>query len=298
MPAFCDVAVPVPLDRLFTYALGEAAPAIGARVLVPFRNEKLAGVVLRLHDEKPPVDAKPLLAVLDAEPVLSPQLLELGQWIAQYYLAPIGEVLRSMLPLTGEVRRLVLYRITDAGRQALFAGAEQGSSRRSKLSPEEQDIEYAVLNALESGEAIRDSKLRTQTGASARLLAGMLRKKWIARETTAEARDARRTVRYAVLVEGVRLPKLNDNQQAILAELAGADGELPVAELHRLEVPGSTLATLVRRELVRIEERPVDFHLTHSHAFATPDHELNEVQLAALHTITEAVQARAFQPFL
>jgi primosomal protein N' (replication factor Y) (superfamily II helicase) len=298
MPAFCDVAVPVPLDRLFTYSVGEAAPLVGARVLVPFRNEKLAGLVLRLHDETPPVETKPLLAVLDAEPVLSPQLLELGQWIAQYYLAPIGEVLRSMLPLTGEVRRQVLYRITDAGRQALFAGAQQGSSRRSKLTPEEQDREYSVLNALESGEAIRDTKLRSQTGASARLLAGMVRKKWIARETAAEARDTKRTVRYAVLVQGVRLPKLNDNQQAILAELAGADGELPVAELRRLEIPGSTLNTLVRRELVRIEERPADFHLTHSHAFATPDHELNPVQRAALATITEAVQARAFQPFL
>jgi primosomal protein N' (replication factor Y) (superfamily II helicase) len=298
MPAFCDVAVPVPLDRLFTYAVGEVAPAIGARVLVPFRNEKLAGVVLRLHDEKPPVEAKPLVSVLDAEPVLSPQLLELGQWIAQYYLAPIGEVLRSMLPLTGEVRRQVLYRITDTGRQALFAGAEQGSSRRSKLSPEEQDREYAVLNALESGEAVRDTRLRSQTGASARLLAGMVRKKWIARETAAEARDAKRTVRYAVLVEGVRLPKLNDNQQAILAELAGANGGLPVAELRRLEIPGSTLATLVRRELVRIEERPADFHLTHLHAFATPDHELNDVQYAALATITEAVEAGTFQPFL
>ncbi|MGA7523394.1 MAG: primosomal protein N' [Acidobacteriaceae bacterium] len=298
MPAFCDVAVPVPLDRPFTYAVGEIAPAVGARVLVSFRNEKLAGVVLRLHDETPPVEAKPLLAILDAEPVLSPQLMELGHWIAQYYLAPIGEVLRSMLPLTGEVRRHVLYRITDVGRQALFAGAEQGSSRRSRLSPEEQDREYAVLNALESGEAVRDSKLRSQTGASARLLAGMVRKKWIARETAAEARDARRTVRYAVLVEGIRLPKLNDNQQAILAELAGAEGELPVAELRRLEIPGSTLATLVRRELVRIEERPAEFHLTHLHAFATPDHDLNHAQQAALATITEAVHARAFQPFL
>ncbi|HEX3663487.1 MAG TPA: primosomal protein N' [Acidobacteriaceae bacterium] len=298
MPAFCDVAVPVPLDRPFTYAVGEAAPPVGGRVLVPFRNEKLAGVVLRLHDEKPPVEAKPLLSILDTEPVLSPQLLELGQWIAQYYLAPIGEVLRSMLPLTGEVRRQVLYRITDAGRQALFAGAEQGSSRRSRLSPEEQDREYAVLNALESGEAIRDTKLRSQTGATARLLAGMVRKKWIARETAAAARDARRTVRYAVLVEGIRLPKLNDNQQAILAELAGAEGHLPVAELRRLEIPGSTLATLVRRELVRIEERPAGFHLTHLHAFATPDHDLNEAQQDALATITVAVQSRAFQPFL
>ncbi len=298
MPLFCDVALPVPLDRVFTYSVGESNPALGARVLVPFRNEKLAGVVVRVHDEPPPVETKPMLAVLDEEPVLSPQLMELAAWIAQYYLAPIGEVLRSMLPLMSEVRRQVLYRITDIGRKALAAGAEQGSSRRSRLSPEEQDLEYAMLNALESGEAVRASRLRSATGASLRLLQGMLRKKWIVRETAAEPRDARRTVRYAVLIDDVRLPKLNENQQAILAELAGAEGELPVAELRRLEVPASTLATLVRKQLVRIEERPADFHLTHPHAFATPDHELNCAQDVALKTVTDAVAAHEFRPFL
>ena len=203
-----------------------------------------------------------------------------------------------MLPLMSEVRRQVLYRITAMGRQALAAGAERGSSRRSRLSPAEQDQEYAVLNALESGEAVRAARLRSTTGASLALLQGMLRKKWIARETAAESRDARRTVRYAVLVHDVRLPKLNDNQQAILAELAAAAGELPVAELRRLEIPASTLATLVKRELVRIEERPADFHLTHPHAFATPDHELNAAQNEALRTITEAVEASEFRPLL
>ena len=80
----------------------------------------------------------------------------------------------------------------------------------------------------------------------------------IARETSAAPHDARRTIRYAVLIEGTRLPKLNENQQTILAELAGSGNELPIAELRRIAVPPSTLATLVRRELVRIEERPAD----------------------------------------
>ncbi len=297
MPAFCDVALPVPLDRSFTYSLGEFTPSIGARVLVPFRNEKLAGVVVRVHDEPPAVETKSLLTVLDDEAVITPELMELALWIAQYYLAPIGEVLRGMLPLAGEVRRQVLYRITDLGRGALVSAAEQGSSRRSRLLPEEQDQEYAVLNELESGEAVRASRLRSATGATIRILQGMLRKKWITRETAAEARDARRTVRYAVLVPDMRLPKLNENQQAILAELAGADGELPVAELRRLEVPASTLGTLVRKGLVRIEERPADFHLTH-HAFATPEHELNAAQLDALASITIAVKAGEFRPLL
>ena len=297
MPAFCDVALPVPLDRAFTYALNGETPGVGCRVLVPFRNEKLAGVVVRVHDQAPPVEAKPLLSILDPEPIVSGSLLELGEWIAQYYIAPLGEVLRTMLPLMAEVRRVVLYRITDTGRQVLYEGAEKGSSRRSKLSSEEQNIEYAVLNYLENGEPARVSRLRSSTGASLQLLQGMLRKRWITRETAADARDARRTVRYAVLIESARLPKLNENQQAILAELAGAGGELPVAELRRLPLPASTLATLVRRELVRTEERAADFHLSEL-GVKRPEYELNTQQQTAFDAITQAVAAGEFRPHL
>jgi len=68
-------------------------------------------------------------------------------------------------------------------------------------------------------------------------------------------RDARRTERFAVLIPEARLPSLTEKQQAILAELAACDGELPLAELRKKDLPSSTLQTLVRRGLVRIEER-------------------------------------------
>lgn len=295
MPSFCDVALPVPLDRVFTYSISNGllsgmeereVPQVGCRVIVPFRNEKLIGVVTRLHDEAPPVEAKALEKVLDTEPLLSDQLLELANWIAQYYLAPLGEVLRTMLPLMAEVRRHVLYRITDLGREVLYQGAQMGSSRRSKLSAEEQDIEYRVLNYLESGEAAKVSALRSATAVTRDLLAGMLRKKWLSRETEANERDARRLTRYACLVPEARLPKLNANQQAILAELAGAGDALPVSVLRELPVPDSTLGTLVKRGLIRIEERPTEFHIS-GLLSATPEHVLNQAQQTAVSRITE-----------
>ncbi|MGB0124589.1 MAG: primosomal protein N', partial [Silvibacterium sp.] len=186
----------------------------------------------------------------------------------------------------------------DQGREALFNGAQQGSSRRTRRSPEEQDTEYKVLNYLENGDAARMATLRSATGATRELLTGMLRKKWIARETRAAPRDARRTIRYAVLIEGTRLPKLNENQQTILAELAGSGNELPVAELRRIAAPSSTLATLVKRELVRIEERPADFRLTNLSSLHRQTHTLNAAQQAALDTITVAVRAAEFRPHL
>jgi len=286
----------VPLDAAFTYAVQPLhPPCVGARVIVPFRNEKLIGIVTRLHDDAPPVTAKYVESVLDAEPILSPELMELGRWISQYYLAALGEVLRTMLPLMAEVRKQVLYRITAAGQAVLYASAEQGSSRRSRLSPEEQDSEYSVLNFLSGGEAVRVSKIRAATGASRELLTGMLRKKWLVRETEADPRDARRTERFATLIADARLPKLNENQQRILAELAGAGGTLAVAALRGLPVPDSTLGTLVRRNLVVIEDKPLDFHLS---GMKHVRHALNAAQQHALSQIVERLEKKEFQTLL
>jgi primosomal protein N' (replication factor Y) len=294
--AYCDVVVPVPLDTAFTYTVQPLhPPCVGARVIVPFRNEKLIGIVTRLHDDPPPVEAKAIESILDAEPILSPSLMELGKWISQYYLAPLGEVLRTMLPLMAEVRKQVLYRITDIGRAVLHAGAEQGTSRRSRLSPEEQDSEYAVLNYLAGGDAAKVGKIRSNTGASRELLAGMLRKKWLSRETEADSRDARRLERYATLVPDARLPKLNENQQRILVELAGAGGTLPVAALRGLPVPESTLATLVRRNLVVFEHKPLDFHLS---GMKHVRHELNAAQQKAVQQIVEYLGEKRFRTAL
>ena len=294
MSLFCDVVLPVPLDRAFTYKLkAEDDPPVGGRVVVPFRQEKLIGVVTRLHDEAPPVEARLIESVLDQVPILNPELMELAAWIAQYYLAPLGEVLRSMLPLMAEVRRSVSYRISETGQSILFEGAQQGSSRRSRLTADDQNIEYTVLNYLSDGQPAKSGTLRTATGATAELLTNMLRKKWLLRETEAAPRDARRMVRFAVLVADARPPRLNENQLAILAELAGAGGSLPIPVLRRLELPSSTLQTLVKRGLVSIEERPAAFHLS---AAAGPQtqHVLNAEQQAALDKITAALDGEKF----
>ncbi len=305
MPPYCEVALPVPLDHTFTYGVRlDQRPQRGARVIAPFRNEKLIGVVTAI-DAKPPLDVevKYLEAVLDEEPLLSDHLLELAEWTAQYYLAPLGEVLRAMLPLTAEVRRTVYYRITDLGRDVLARtmdgdagkGIATHGRRRSKLSSEDQDMERRVLERLAKGEPVKVSTLRTATAASLTLLAAMVRRKWIARETAAAERDARRMERFAVLAGDGRLPTLTEKQTAILAELAASGGELPLAELRRRELPSSTLQTLVRRRLVRIDERPEAFRL----GGITPSSEvfsLNAAQSDALATITGAMGE--FHPFL
>ncbi len=330
MALFCDVSLPVPLYRAFTYAVGTGPePAVGARVLVPFSGQRLTGVVLRLHDEALPegVTAKPVQAVLDEEAPLPAELMELANWIAAYYLAPLGEVLRGMLPLDAEVRRQWVYRIAEAGRKALYEGAAKGASRRSRLPAEEQDREYAVLNYLEAGETVKPAALRSATGAGKSLLDGMVRKRWLLREAVAQERDGRRLEQVAVLVDGpeteireqgsdlgergiptpaLRLPCLNANQLAAMAEMAAATGgRLGLRDLRdrlaRRNVPASTIATLVRRRLVRLEDEQPPFAVSGLATEGKPSahqHLLNEAQTEALATIAAALERGDFHPYL
>ena len=127
MPEFCDVALPVPLDMVFTYRVpADVSPVVGGRVLVPFRQQRMTGIVVELHDRKPSVEIKNVLSVLDDAPVLDDQLLRLGRWIADYYLAPLGEVFRTMLPLNAEFKHGVAYRITAEGQTGAASGRHVG----------------------------------------------------------------------------------------------------------------------------------------------------------------------------
>ena len=307
MSEFCDVALPVPLDMVFTYrAPAEVVPIVGGRVLVPFRQQRMTGVVVELHDRKPSVQIRNLIAVVDAAPVLDEQLLQLGRWIADYYLAPIGEVLRTMLPLSAEFKRSIGYRISFDGQMALHQAGISGSSARSQRTPEEQASEFRVLDYLSARasdstepvkELVREETLRAATHVSKPILAGMVRKKWLVREDVSAARDATRTVKIAQLksAEG----KLNPNQQTIIDTLAASGGSVPVETLQALVIPRSTLGTLVKRDLVEIVEQAADRTISRGRPRPSPfSFEFNSAQQAALARIREGVASRKFSGML
>ncbi len=117
-PEYCEAALPVPLDRLFTYevpAFARGLVQVGCRVVAPFGRRTVVGVVLDTHCAKPDHETLPLKDLLDERPALGADLLELGRWIARYYCAPIGEVVKSMMPLRGETRRKEVVSLTPAG---------------------------------------------------------------------------------------------------------------------------------------------------------------------------------------
>lgn len=303
MPEFCDVALPVPLDMVFTYRVpADVSPIVGGRVLVPFREKRMSGIVIEVHDREPSVKTKSIFSVLDASPVLDGQLLRLGRWIADYYLAPVGEVFRTMLPLEAEFRRTVVYRITPQGRMALHLGATSGSPARSSRTAEEQAAEFRALDYLAAQDAssvdsvqVREETLRSAAGISKAILNGMIRKKWILREDVSGVRDATPTIRIAVLkkAEG----NLNQNQKQVIETLAAAGGRLPVETLRWLDVPRTTLGTLLKRELVEVIDEPWVLPISRNQARPF-GFDFNSAQSSALKRMQEAIEDRKFSGIL
>ncbi|HKB07157.1 MAG TPA: hypothetical protein VKF61_02620, partial [Candidatus Polarisedimenticolia bacterium] len=169
-----SVAVPRPVRRLFSYAVPDAlAPRCrsGVRVLVPFGRRKLTGYLLEVHRSEDPGDAsvplKPIEDVLDPEPVLDAGVLALARFAADYYVASLGEMIRSALPgMKADVERVVS--IEDAGRSALEVirgGLTSASLPRVLSDPMARRILEVVSEfASERGALIKMSDLRRRCG--------------------------------------------------------------------------------------------------------------------------------------
>lgn len=99
---YADIILPLPLEGVFTYSVPDgmtAAVMPGMRVVVPFgRSKKYIGVVLRTHGEKPSFDVKDILSMPDPHPIVTGLQLRLWQWIADYYMSPLGDVFKAALP--------------------------------------------------------------------------------------------------------------------------------------------------------------------------------------------------------
>ena len=150
----------------------------------------MIGVVLRTHDQPPKQTARAVLQLLDEEPALGQDLLRLGKWIAEYYCAPLGEVLRGMLPLTGEIRRATRYSLTDLGRDVA----------RQLVTMAEPDTATRILQLLE--ERSRSAAYLAGKAAGAKTaLRGLMKRGWITTEEEHAARDPLRAAASRLEVE-------------------------------------------------------------------------------------------------
>jgi primosomal protein N' (replication factor Y) len=140
---YVNVAVLAALPRPLTYRVPDSLELhAGQRVEVPLGTRRAVGVVLERASGPPAgVVARDLIRALESEPALPTELVKLGLWISDYYLAPVGEVFRAMLPLRPEKQRARVVELTPAGRRRL-------RELESSLLSEARESEEGVLLAL------------------------------------------------------------------------------------------------------------------------------------------------------
>jgi primosomal protein N' (replication factor Y) (superfamily II helicase) len=226
---FCEVALPVPLRSSFTYVVPAAANGetlAGRRVVVPFRNRPMIGVALAESDH-PPEDAgririKTIAEVMDLRPALTQNLIELGRWISRYYLAPIGETFRAMLPPEIELRHDRQYSLTEAGRAQLaqFALTEGAAIREA--------AGLSLLRRFKTDESVPSARAHRWTGGEA-ALEKLVAQGLLAAREVAHHRKAR--------AQTIVAWKTND-----------AGGPEPPTEPCEGETPGLEPADLARRD--------------------------------------------------
>ncbi len=288
---YCDVSLPVPLDQAFTYALPETLRhrvQPGSRIIVPFGPRKLTGVILRCHDDRPDVAIREALRLIDSEPVLSPELLSLGRWIADYYCAPLGEVLRSMLPLASDIRSGKIWSLTDAGRDA---------ARQLILEDTSLDPAVEILRMLDQRPLSAAYLLKTFPLAD-KPLKSLERRGFIVAEQLQTERDPLRSPAGKLRIELAGSPngvKLNKPERELRAFLELHPGSHNLKDLEEMVKNASLAArSLARKGLAAIARETVPL----AAGAVRTRHVLNAPQQAAFDRVRAAIAARQFQVFL
>ena len=290
-PRYCEVALPVPLRATFTYAIPESlnsSSLVGTRVVVPFRNRAMVGVVVREDVAPPPeIKVKGITELLDSVPALPPTLIELGNWVSRYYVAPVGETFRTLLPPLAELRQDREYRITAPGRKLLEDLRERGPSEAG------ESTDLALLEFL-----ARQSKSASSPRIR-RILGGEAAAERLARRGCVEVQDRvqRKRGRTQKIVSWNLSAVAEDESEAKLREiLTAARGPLPLAVLLKEKFSRAVVERLEReRKLVSWEEPLSQEEDPWETDFIPPSNVLNAEQERAVGAIREWLDTKAFR---
>jgi primosomal protein N' (replication factor Y) len=271
------VALPVPFQAPFTYRLPEGAlvPERGVRVLVPFGGRRMIGVVVGAAGSADGHALKDVVSILEEEPLLPPQLLDLAARVASHYLAPPGECLKLLMPPAGVRASRAVVRVL----------------RREALG---QD---PVSRALAEG-PVKLSTLEKRLGRDPQAAIARLRREGVVEVEQELSAPGFRELKVAVAT-GQPIEKPGKAQAEVLARLEAAGGRARVSDLVRdrpsLRSAVERLGELgaLRLEDERDRRSPEGLPLVDAAEVAP-----TEDQERALEAVLEAVGKGGFSPFL
>ena len=297
---YCEVALPVPLRSVFTYSVPDALndeDLVGRRVLVPFRNRPMVGVALAVTNRAPDVKRiRQIASLLDSVPALPAKLIELGHWVSRYYLAPVGEAFRAMLPPEIELRHDREYWLTVEGRAYLNDLA--GGGEKTDVEAVELEFLRHFRDADSAETAIPSARVKRTKGGEA-AAEKLVQLGYLSAREMVRRRKMRMQKIVAWNPEAIE-PAANDAEEKIREVLTATRGPMPWNLL--LEQAGVSRAALQRleksgrlqtwEEPITTDEDPWDTD------FTPPANVLNTEQKTALEEIWRWLVAGKFEAAL
>ncbi len=302
---FAEIAVPIPVHQTYTYQVPEdlqASLCPGYRVIVPLGQRKITGYVFALLTECDRSDLKPIYDLLDDGPALQSDLLQLARWIADYYICPIGEAIKAMLPGGINVESQITI--------ALQASQDQV---HQYLETNHAPTQAQILHLLMQSGELTIEQLRKQVRRSGlnfsinRLVENGL--------VTRSLQLRRPTVRpkyetWIRVAQGFEDPmKIQDTQNTLSQDSPG-DWECFKIVLDAGEIPQQNLLTqpgfnnkiinrLIKQGyLEKFQKEVFRSYYSSSAAPMAMSIQLNEHQQRALHPIVAAIDQGAYRTFL
>ena len=262
MPRIVSVVVPVPtLDRLdYEVPPDLPVPDTGTRVLVPLGTRVVTGCVVDRSESPASAALKPLKDVLDAEPMLPADVVELALWVGEYYACGAGEALAAAMPPRAWVVSERRVEITAAGRAALGAGP--GPARRRLLERLSDGAPHPVAGLELPMTA--PGRARGRSGGHHALVAALAREGLVRlTQPLKGSASAFKSVRVARLTPDGRARLASDaalgkRQREALERLGEAPAGLAVPALTAGGVPGGTIRRLAELGAVTIESAVVE----------------------------------------
>lgn len=305
-PQYAEVAVPVHVASTFTYRLPPSMRPIaqpGARIVVPLGRKLVTGYIVAVHDKLragtslDESDIKDAKELLDAIPLVTPELLELTRWVADYYLSPWGEVIKAALPPGISPTIEAFLSLTQKGHAELEnqpSGAQSTLRQRLlRLIGNSEEIKLHDLSeGFDSGRAARVVRELEQDG----LVTIVQRSGGEFVKTKYQRRVRLKLPEDGVVPEG---RKLSEAQSRVIDALVGQES-LPLSELITVaKVASSTVTTLEKRKLLEVFEQKLRRDPLGGIALpAVEEYVLTEGQQKVLAELDAPLRARTYAPFL
>ncbi len=295
MTQIANIAVCLPLEKTFNYVVPETMKdsiQIGMRVLVPFSGRKVTGFVIGLMDQSPKEfegELKEIEAILDEAPLIDHQMLRLYQWISDYYIYPLGEVIKTGIPPGLQLKSRWFVSLTQYGKEAIMSG---------DIDP----VRKRVLEEIKNYQKIPLEKiLKIFKNEISRSQIFTLKKKGLINlEVGIEGEGVKPRIEKVIKYENEGSLRESSKKQKDILNWIKERGEVFYSELTKIfKSPSRSIQSLKEKGYISIYEKEVPREIKiRPELKAYPRPKLTPFQEQAFGEILKGIRSRRFSPFL